>query len=244
MAHTTNEAAERPYVKSAVVSVGQLVKNIKTDGTEVANGLVTLGKAEVQPMVKHAGIGGGMFGAAGYLALNALSLLFMAGGFAFSMIFNKAGHMRIISSLALGYVCMAVLLLLVTGILALLGKGQISKVGAPKQTIAEAKASIDTLKQSVQRGKDTVTADELERTRVAEAKKQAKQQEKDAKKQAKDLEKASHDLDKAQENLASADANLAKAEADAPVTTTPARAAGVPTTGTTTTTTGTTGTAL
>lgn len=225
MAHTTNEAAERPYVKSAAVSVGQLVKNIKTDGTEVATGLVTLGKAEVQPMVKHAGIGGGMFGAAGYLALNALSLLFMAGGFAFSMIFNKACHMRVISSLALGYTCMAVLLLLVTGILALLGKGQISKVGAPKQTIAEAKASVDTLKQSVQRGNDTVTANELERTRLAEAKKQAKQQEKDAKKQAKDLQKASADLDKAQENLASADANLAKAEAEAPVATIPARAA-------------------
>lgn len=156
------------------VNLGQVVTNIKNDGTRMANDLVALAKAEVKPMAKQAGIGGGAFGAAGYLGANAASLLFIAGSFAFSLIFNKSLHWTVIPSLVLGFVCMAVVLLLLAGILALVGKSAISKVGPPKQTIAEAKQSVETLKLSIERGKDSVTANQLARTGLAQSKKAAK----------------------------------------------------------------------
>lgn len=150
------------------VNIGDAVKNLRTDGQQVVNDLKALAQAEVKPIVKNAGIGGGAFGAAGYFAINAASLLFIAGGFAFSLIFLKAVGWGAVVSLLLGFICMALVLLAIAGILALVGRGAIKKVGPPKQTIAEAKATVETLKASVQRGQETVAANSLARAQGTE----------------------------------------------------------------------------
>ena len=159
---------------SQPVQAKDMINNIKTDAESLVKDNIALAKAEIQPAAKHAGIGGGMFGAAGYFGMNAASLLFMAGAFAFSLIFTKALDWSLPAAFALGFVCMAVVLLILAGILALLGKAQISKVQPPKAAIAELKTTVDSLKLSLQRGQNTVTANTLARKEIKEVKKQAK----------------------------------------------------------------------
>lgn len=161
--------------------IGDIVNNIKVDGTRMLNDNIALAQAEVKPMAKHGGIGAGMFGGAGYLAMCGLALLFMAGGFGFAemwaMIFSE---MPILTTLALGYLTMALLLFVVAGILALLGKAQVSKIKKPEATIAEAKASIAALGESVKRGQQSVKVNSLDRAGLKQDKKAVAQYEKAA----------------------------------------------------------------
>ena len=53
----------------------QLVDNIKGDAQVITRDIPKLAQAEIKPAAKAAGIGGGMFGAAGYLALGFQVLL-------------------------------------------------------------------------------------------------------------------------------------------------------------------------
>lgn len=127
-----------------MAEVGDLVKNITDDVKVIVRSEVQLAKSELSSSAKNAGAGAGLFGAAGYLALNAASLLFLAGALAIAMW---------IDSWPLGFVIMAGALLVLAGVLALVGKSRISKVKAPEQTITEAKASADAVKQAIARGK-------------------------------------------------------------------------------------------
>ncbi len=157
----------------ARVQAGEIIQNLKTDGNQLVQDNIALAKAELQPMAKHAGIGGGLFGGAGYLALNAVSLLFVAGGFGLSLIFSNGLEWKAIPSLTLGFALMAIVLLIMAGIFALIGKGQMGKLGLPKKTIEEAKATVDTLKASFERGKNGVTADINDRGALSRAKRAA-----------------------------------------------------------------------
>ena len=156
------------------VNISDVITNIKDDGQRMGKDLVALGRTEVKPIARNAGIGGGAFGAAGYFALNAAMLFFFAGGLAFGLIFLHALGWSGLASAALGFVCMGVLLLVIAGLAALVGRGALKKVGPPQQTIQEAKASIAALKLSVQEGKDAVTANQLARSSLATTKKQAR----------------------------------------------------------------------
>ncbi len=124
--------------------VSDLVKNITDDVKVLVRGEVELAKAELSSSAKNAGAGAGLFGAAGYLALNALSLLFLAGALAIALWLD---------SWPLGFVIMAGALLVLAAILALVGKGRLAKVKAPEKSINEAKASADAVKQAIARGK-------------------------------------------------------------------------------------------
>lgn len=126
-----------------MADVGDLVKNITDDVKVLVRGEVELAKSELSASAKNAGAGAGMFGAAGYLALNAVSLLFLAGALALAMLVP----------LPLGFVLMAVILLVIAGILALIGKSRIKKVKGPEETVSEAKATGDAVKTAVDRGK-------------------------------------------------------------------------------------------
>ncbi len=156
----------------------QLVDNIKGDAQVITRDIPKLAQAELKPAAKAAGIGGGMFGAAGYLAANAASLLFLAGAGAFGAWFVHLFNWGWLAAAALGAVVMAIILLLIAGILALLGKSQIKKVQPPKQTIAETKATVDSIKASLTRGVQEVNTDARDRSGLAEVKKQASDLEK------------------------------------------------------------------
>ena len=79
-----------------------------------------------------------------------------------------------LAATALGFVAMALILLILAGILALVGKGKLKDVKAPKSAITEAKKTVETFKGSLQRGVNSVDADVRDRKGLAQVKKAAK----------------------------------------------------------------------
>ena len=151
-----------------------LVNNVVVDAKALVKDNMALAKAELIPSAKNAGIGGGMFGAAGYLALNGVSLLFMAGGAGLGVLLAKQTEWGMTASVALGFVLMAVILFLLAGILALVGKSKIKKVGPPQQTIAEVKTSVASVKQSLTSGVNQVETDIRDRKGLVQVRRAAK----------------------------------------------------------------------
>lgn len=138
--------------------VGDIVKLIGNDVKLLVQSEVALAKAELVPSAKNAGVGAGMFGAAGYFAMNAISLLFLAGALGLARLFGAPTGW-----VALGFVAMAVIILIITAILALLGKGKFDKVTGPEQTQAEALETIESVKLSLARANAEAKTGELER---------------------------------------------------------------------------------
>ncbi len=163
-------------------AVGDIVKNITDDVKVLVRGEVELAKAELVPSAKKAGVGAGMLGAAGYLAINALSLLFIAGGLGISALVLKLTQPPVTGTsaasvsgwIAIGFVIMAVLLLIVAGLLALLGRAAIKKIKGPKETVAEAKTSLDSIKTAINRGNAAAKVPEIEAIVVKDENKIAK----------------------------------------------------------------------
>lgn len=152
--------------------LGDIVATIKNDGQSLIKDNIALAKAEIKPAAIHAGVGGGMFGGAGYFAINAVTLLFFCGSFALGLLAQHLWSWGLLLSLVVGFGAAGVILLILAGILALVGKGQISKVQAPKATIEEAKQSVASLKDAFQHGKSNVASAELARKQENEAAKQ------------------------------------------------------------------------
>lgn len=115
-------------------TVGQLVHDATQDLSETVHNLVELAKAELSADAAKAGKGAGMLGAAGVLALFAVSMLLFAA--AFGLI--AAGVWAWLSFLIVG-----VVVLIVVGILALIGRGALKKIhGKPERTIQNAKETL------------------------------------------------------------------------------------------------------
>lgn len=135
--------------------VSDVLNSITSDIKTIVRGEIDLAKAEMVPQVKRAGIGVGMFGAAGYLALHGASLLFVALGFVFSGLYMLA--LPAVWSYALGFFTVALLFFIAAAILALVGKNKV-KVTGPNRTIAEGERSIAAVKTAVDRGQANVAA--------------------------------------------------------------------------------------
>lgn len=135
--------------------IGDVIKDITTDIQTIVKGEIELAKAEMAPQAKRIGLGAGLFGVAGYFAIQALTLLFICGGLALSALYQ--GVVPIVWAFTLGFLTMAVLLLIIAAVLALIGKGQIKNPG-PVETIAEAKLTAQDLTKSVERGQANVKA--------------------------------------------------------------------------------------
>ena len=65
--------------------LGEIVATLKSDGQSLIQDNIALAKAELKPAAIHAGVGGGLFGGAGYFAINAATLLYLCGSFALSL---------------------------------------------------------------------------------------------------------------------------------------------------------------
>lgn len=120
-------------------SIGQLVSDVSTDLSQIMRGEIELAKAEIKQDVSHAGKGAGLFVGAGVVALYALGLLFL----------GLAGVIAIWLSWWAGLLIVAGVLFLIAGILALIGKKQVTQVkGKPEKTISNAQETVQTLKQA------------------------------------------------------------------------------------------------
>ncbi|MFP5336128.1 MAG: phage holin family protein [Actinomycetes bacterium] len=119
-------------------TIGQLVVDVQRDVSELVRYEVALAKAELRDDAKQAGLGAGLFGGAGYFAVVASILLFVAAAYG---LHEGAGWPRWLSFLAV-----AVVLLLLAALMALVGRGRVRKVRPPERTIATTKGTIAAVK--------------------------------------------------------------------------------------------------
>ena len=133
--------------------VGDIVKSITDDVKLLVRDEIQLAKAELVPAAKNAGIGAGMFGAAGYFGICALSVLYFAAAF---------GLVALGLSTWLSFLIVGVVLLVIAAILGLIGLTLVKKVKGPQRTIANVNTTVAELKAAVQRGNDAAKAPEGE----------------------------------------------------------------------------------
>jgi MFS family permease len=119
--------------------IGELTGQIST----LVRDEVRLAQAEVTRKAKRLGVGAGLFGGAGVVALLGVGALITAA---------ILGLATVIPGW-LAAIVVAVVLFLVAGVLALLGKRDVQKAAPPlpTETIASVQADIATVKQGVHR---------------------------------------------------------------------------------------------
>ena len=171
--YTGQAAAPEVNGASFGPQLGDIVANLKVDGTRMLQDNIALAKAEVTPIAVKGGLAGGLMAGAVYFLLAAMGLLFMAGGFAFGRMWQAIiSSFSLLPALGLGFVTMAVVMILIALILLAVAKfGLIDKIKKPEATIEEFKASIAALGESVKRGQQTVAVNAADRAGLKQDKK-------------------------------------------------------------------------
>jgi hypothetical protein len=118
-------------------TLGALFATASRDLSALVRSEVELAKAELRQEAKNGAKGGAMFGAAGFLGLLATVLLSIA---------LAEGLVRAGVVAWLAFLIVAVLYLLIAGVLVLVGKKAIAKVGPPERTIRTSKETAAFLK--------------------------------------------------------------------------------------------------
>ena len=118
-------------------TLGMLIANASRDLSALVHGEIALAKAEIRVDVKNAAAGGAMFGAAAYLGIVASILLFITLALFLTWLGLEAW---------VAFLIVTVLLLLVAGVLVLLGKKKVKKVGPPERTLRTSKDTVAFLK--------------------------------------------------------------------------------------------------
>ena len=117
-------------------TIGQLVADASHDLSTLLRAEVSLAKAELKVEAKQAALGAGLFAGAALFGLLATVLILFAVAYALDLALPTW----------LSFLIVGVLLLAMAGLLALVGKTRISKVGPPQRTIDTSKQSIEALK--------------------------------------------------------------------------------------------------
>lgn len=133
--------------------VGDIIKDISDDVKLLIRDEVELAKAELIPSAKQAGLGAGLFGAAGYFVITALLLLFFAASY---------GLVAAGLPTWAGFLIVGGVLLVLAAVLALIGKTRVDKVKPPERTIANATDTIDGVKAAAQNALAAAKAPQIE----------------------------------------------------------------------------------
>ncbi|MEV6928570.1 phage holin family protein [Dactylosporangium sp. NPDC051485] len=148
-----NRPATTPRVQDPITSpvtpvhdrsTAELVRLASEQISTLVRDELKLAQLELTQKGKRAGVGVGMFGGAGMVALYGVGALLAAA------IAGLATVMPVwLSALIIGVVLFAV-----AGLLAVLGRGQVRKAGSPvpEETVARVKADIDTITTSAKHG--------------------------------------------------------------------------------------------
>jgi hypothetical protein len=130
MTTTPNTTPER--------TLGQLVADATNDMSSIARSEIALAKAEITADAKQAGKGAGMFAGAGVMGF--LGVVLLLFGVVYGLV--AAGL-----PVWLSFLIVAVVLFVVAGILALVGKKAVNKVqGKPERTIVTTQETIAAIK--------------------------------------------------------------------------------------------------
>jgi uncharacterized membrane protein YqjE len=124
--------------KPADPSTAQLVTQLTEKSTELIRAELRLAQAEMTAKAKHAGVGAGLFGGAGLVALYGVGALIATVILALSLVMDPW----------LAALIVTVVLFAVAGVAALLGKKQVSEATPPKpeQTIANVQQDVQAVK--------------------------------------------------------------------------------------------------
>jgi hypothetical protein len=122
--------------------LAELMRDLSQQSTELIRQEIELAKAELRAKGKSAGVGAGMFGAAGLIAL------FGVGALTACLVLALATAM----DAWLAALIVAVVYLAAAGIAALVGKGKVQEATppAPEQAIASTKEDVQWTKQRAQ----------------------------------------------------------------------------------------------
>jgi membrane protein len=120
--------------------VGELVQQLSQQTAALVRQEMRLATAELQQKGKKAGIGAGMFGGAGVVALYGVGALIAAAILGIATFLEPW----------IAAVIVGVVLLAVAGILALTGKKQVEQAGppVPEQAMESAKRDVDEVKRA------------------------------------------------------------------------------------------------
>jgi len=138
-------------------AVGDIIKSITEDVKLLVRDEMKLAKSELMPAAKNGGIGGGLFGAAGYFGICALSILYFAAAF---------GLVALGLPYPLAFLIVGVALLLIAGVCAGVGYMMIKKIKPPERTIAQANKTVADVKDATQRALAAANAPQIEGTVV------------------------------------------------------------------------------
>ena len=135
--------AETPPPDPKSASTAELIGGLSEQITTLVRSEVRLAQAEVTQKAKRLGVGAGLFGGAGLVALLGLNALITAVILALANVLPGW----------LAAVIVAVVLFAVAGVLALLGKKDVDKAKPPlpTETIASVQADVETVKQGISR---------------------------------------------------------------------------------------------
>ena len=137
--------------------VGDIIKSITEDVKLLVRDEMELAKSELMPAAKNGGIGGGLYGAAGYFGICALSILYFAAAF---------GLVALGLPYPLAFLIVGVALLLIAGVCAGVGYMMIKKIKPPERTIAQANKTVADVKDATQRALAAANAPQIEGTVV------------------------------------------------------------------------------
>ena len=150
---TTDHDATRPVPSDArhsqERSIGQLVAQVTDDLRFIVRKEIELAKTEITAQLGIAGKGAGMLATAGVLALYGLGLLFIALSLVIAIWLPPWA----------GFLIMAVVLFIVTAILAMVGRNALNQVNPrPDRAIAQAQETMEAVKGSATAGADHAKA--------------------------------------------------------------------------------------
>lgn len=136
--HPSRDAATGTSTGEAF-STGELVTRLTQQSSQLVRGELQLAKAEMAAKAKHAGIGAGIFGGAGVVALFGLGTLIATAILALALLLPAW----------LSALIVTVVLFAIAGIVALVGKKQVSQAApaAPEKTIDSIKHDVETIRE-------------------------------------------------------------------------------------------------
>ena len=145
-AHTPSQATPTGTSLSsdpANATTGELITRLSSQVSELVRGEIALAKAELAQKGKRAGIGAGLAGAAGVLALYGVGAL----------ITTVIAALALVLPVWAAALIVAVVIFIVAGVLGLLGKNQIQRATppVPEITVESVKRDVATVTERIKR---------------------------------------------------------------------------------------------
>ncbi|CAN5361749.1 phage holin family protein [soil metagenome] len=135
--------SEQTSAGSSDTSTGELIARLSEQTSTLIRDEMRLAKAEMSQAAKHAGVGLGMFGAGGLLALLGLGAGVATAIIALALVLPTWAAALIVTGV----------LLLAAAVVSLLGKKQVEQAKpAPERTIANVKEDVSTVKENASHG--------------------------------------------------------------------------------------------